>query len=72
MNKKELINRNSFKGSEAKYMPLGINTPSFIEVFDDTTIIAIPSERPISIEIKNKNVAESFKSYFESLWKTKK
>ena len=68
VSRKELDNRNKFKFCKAKYMPFEFNTPSWIEVFKETTIIGVPSEQPIALEIKNKEVAESFKSYFEGLW----
>ncbi len=64
----ELDNRNSFKYCQAKYLPFDIVTPSWIEIFKDTTIIGVPSENPIALEIKNKDVTQSFKSYFEALW----
>ncbi|MFH1849901.1 MAG: helix-turn-helix domain-containing protein [archaeon] len=66
--KEVLDNRNSFKLCRAKYMPYDISTPSWIEIFDDSTIIGVPSENPIALEIKNRDVAESFKAYFEALW----
>ena len=68
---REIENRNAFSGAFAKYMPMNLSTPSWIEVFKDTTIIGVPSENPISVEIKNKDVAQSFKSYFEALWSQK-
>jgi len=68
VNQKILDNRNRFNYCEARYMPTDISTPSWIEVFRDITMIGVPSENPISVEIKNKEVAESFKAYFKALW----
>jgi sugar-specific transcriptional regulator TrmB len=68
VSKSELDNRNQFKYCKAKYMPMEINTPSWIQIYKDTTIIGVPSDNPIAVEIKNKDVAESFSSYFKALW----
>lgn len=35
-------------------------------------MIAIPKEEPIVIEIENKEIANSFKAYFEDFWKKTK
>jgi sugar-specific transcriptional regulator TrmB len=67
----ELEDRNKFKLCNTKYMPANISTPSWIVGFKDTTMIGVPSEDPIYLEIKNKDVAQSFKSYFEALWNQK-
>lgn len=65
-----LRNRNSFWGCDARRMPLDIDTPSWILIYKDTVVIAIPQgNMPISIEIVNKEVAESFFKYFEWFWK---
>jgi sugar-specific transcriptional regulator TrmB len=66
--KSELENREQFKKVTTKYMPFNINTPSWIEIFKDTTILGVPSENPIALEIKNKDVTQTFRSYFEALW----
>ncbi len=71
VDKKELDNRNSFNYCHARYMPFQISTPSWIEVFRDTTVLGVPSENPISVEIKNEQVADSFRAYFEALWNQK-
>jgi len=67
-----LKNRNSYKGCNARYMPTGIKTPSYFLIYKDTVMIAIPSEKPIAIEIISADVANSFKAYFEEFWKQTK
>lgn len=69
--KDEVEKRNNYKFSQAKYMPIDISTPTWIEISQNVATIGIPSENPIAIEIKNKDVAQSFKSYFEALWNQK-
>jgi len=68
-----LKNRNSFKLCDARRMPTDINTPSWILIYKDTVLIAIPeSENPLAIEIVNKDIAESFSLYFRDLWEKSK
>jgi len=68
-----LKNRNSFKGMEARRMSTDLETPSWVMVYKDTTLIAIPQgEDPFAFEIVNDEIATSFKNYFELLWKIAK
>jgi HTH-type transcriptional regulator, sugar sensing transcriptional regulator len=70
---KTLKNRNSFWGCDARRMPLDIDTPSWILIYKDTVVIAIPQgNNPISIEIVNQEIANSFTKYFEWFWKKSK
>ena len=71
--KETLINRNSYKGCDARYMPTDIVTPSYTMIFGDTVLMAIPaSNPPICIEIISQEIADSFKAYFEEFWKRSK
>jgi len=55
---------------ETKYL---INsTPSAINIYKDYTIIAILNKEPIVVLIKNKETSESFKEYFNVMWKIAK
>jgi HTH-type transcriptional regulator, sugar sensing transcriptional regulator len=67
-----LKNRNSFWGSEARYMPIPVETPSWILVYKDVSVIILQSDEPLAIEITNKKIAESFNQYFEAFWKLSK
>ncbi len=72
-NPKILENRNTYKGCEARYMPFEIKTPSWVFGYKDVTIIGIPvGENVMAIEMINKDVARSFKNYFEAFWKMSK
>jgi len=70
--RKILINRNGYKGCDARYMPTGIKTPAYFLIYKDTVMIAISSEDPIAIEIVSQEIADSFKAYFEQFWKNSK
>lgn len=55
--------------TKVKYLPLAGPTHAWVEIYGDTIAIAIKHETPMSIVINNKYVAESFKTYFDILWK---
>ncbi|MBW3019302.1 hypothetical protein KY329_03915, partial [Candidatus Woesearchaeota archaeon] len=64
-----LKNRNSYKGCEARRTPFNADTPSWVMIYKDVTLIAIPQgELPFAFEITRQEVADSFKKYFEWLW----
>ncbi|MBI4170651.1 MAG: hypothetical protein HY514_03075 [Candidatus Aenigmarchaeota archaeon] len=61
------INR-KFPLSEIRFMPVGITTHAWIEVYMDTVTIGINYGKSFSIVIINKEVANSFKNYAKLLW----
>ncbi|MBU0471263.1 MAG: helix-turn-helix domain-containing protein [Nanoarchaeota archaeon] len=68
-----LKDRNNYKGCEARRMPFKAENPSWIMIYKDVTLIAIPQgELPFAFEITSQQIAESFKNYFEWLWKQSK
>jgi len=64
-----LVNRISYKGCKARYMPISIKSPTSFLIYKDTTMIYISSENPITIEILSQEIADAFKVYFEEFWK---
>ncbi|MDD9953584.1 MAG: hypothetical protein OXR66_04560 [Candidatus Woesearchaeota archaeon] len=64
-----LENRNSYDGCDARYMPLMITTPSWFMGYKDVAVISFISSNPITIEIVNKEIADSFHAYFDEFWK---
>lgn len=67
--KRILKNRNSYKGCEARYMSTDIKTPSTFLIYKDTVVIILQSPKTIAVEIINKEISDSFKSYFDEFWK---
>jgi sugar-specific transcriptional regulator TrmB len=67
-----LKQRNSYKGCDARFMPIKIQTPAMIFGYKDTTCIAIQHPIIITIEIVNQQIADSFKAYFDAFWKMSK
>jgi len=67
--KKLLINRNSYKDCDARYMDIDVKTPSWFMGYKNVAVIGFPSTEPITIEIIKKEIADSFKAYFEEFWR---
>ena len=65
-------NRNSYKGSDARYMPLPMETPVWILVYKDVTALILQTDEQMAIEIINKQMSKSFKEYFDAFWKLSK
>ncbi|MFC1753581.1 TrmB family transcriptional regulator [Thermoproteota archaeon] len=70
--KKVMKNRNSYWGCEARYMPIPVETPSWILVYKNVTVIILQEKEPLTIEITNDDIAHSFKQYFEAFWRLSK
>jgi predicted transcriptional regulator len=63
---------NSGINQEGRYMPADINTPSWFGGYGSITIIGFPAKDPITIEIRNPQIAASMRAYFETFWKLSK
>ncbi len=64
--------RNKIKLTETKILPNGMNSPVAIDIIGDVVITAVYTENPICFLIKNKEIAGSYKNYFEAFWKQAK
>ena len=57
----------AFKHTIARFLPYG--TPSTINIYDDTTILLVMSPSPAAIRIRDRTITESYRQYFERMWK---
>lgn len=64
--------REKEKSSEVRYMPEGYISPAAIDIFQDYVYIFLWEEKPFVFMIKNKKIADGFKTYFNFLWKIAK
>lgn len=55
--------------TEVRYMPKGYISPAAMNISKDYVLIEIWEEKPYVFVIKNKKIADSFKSYYQFLWK---
>lgn len=64
--------REKEKYTEVRYMPKGYISPAAMDIFLDYIYLFLWEEKPYVFVIKNKKIAESFKSYHQFLWKIAK
>lgn len=62
--------RTGMKLTEVKYLPNELVSPNWIDIFSDAILFVILTENPIAFVVRDKELAKSFKSYFEIMWKT--
>jgi len=59
--------------SEIRYLPQKYSSPLAVNIYrDKVAIILWSEENPIAIVIKNKDISEGYKKYFEMTWKISK
>ena len=64
---------NKLKLTEVRYLPKGLVGPADIYVYGNKTSISLWSEdMPLSILVENKEIADSFRSFFNWFWKISK
>ena len=60
------------KLTEVKILPKEYMTPTHINVVGEKVGMILWSEQPLGILIENREIADSFRTYFELLWKLAK
>lgn len=59
--------------AEIKYLPKEYSTPAAINIYgDNVAIIHWSKEKPFAVLIKQKEIAEGYRKYFELIWKMSK
>ena len=61
-----------WKFAEVKYIPKGYKTPTETTIYGNKVAIFLLTEQPKAILIKSETIAESYKRYFNLLWKAAK
>jgi sugar-specific transcriptional regulator TrmB len=57
--------------SQYRFLPKELEMPTSTEIFGDKVLIMILVQKsPLAILIENKDVADSFRKYFDVLWRT--
>ncbi len=62
--------RKAMELTEVKYMKQELETPAWIDIFNDFVVTINVHGEPICFLIKNKESAESYKKYFELIWES--
>ena len=60
------------KTTEVRYIPRQTESQSVINIYGDKVAIIIWTDPPEAVIIKNRTAAESFRSYFDIIWKSAK
>lgn len=58
--------------AEIKYLPEKYSNPVAVNIYQDKTAIILWAKEPIAILIKNQEITQGYKNYFELLWKIAK
>lgn len=64
--------RKMSKYTQARYVPKDVRSPTSVNVYADKVSLILWSEVPEAIIIDNKEAAQTFKAYFEFMWKNAK
>jgi HTH-type transcriptional regulator, sugar sensing transcriptional regulator len=63
------VKSSKYPFSNVRYMPEGLITHAWMEIYADTVTIGINKRKSFSVVIQNQLVADSFKIYAQLLWK---
>ncbi|MEK6845971.1 MAG: hypothetical protein AABY26_04375, partial [Nanoarchaeota archaeon] len=58
------------KLTTVRYLPNNLVSPNWVDVFPTAVLFVAVLETPIAFLIRNKELAESFASYFKLMWKS--
>jgi sugar-specific transcriptional regulator TrmB len=61
--------REKMKLTEIKYLPNNLVSPNWIDIFPEEILIVTVLKEPITFLLRDKEVAKSFKAYFDIMWK---
>jgi len=76
--KGRMITSKEFKGHEMTHLKnlkvryLEVKSPATTTIYNDKVAIHILTDKPLIIIIKNKDIADGYRNYFEILWKIAK
>ena len=55
--------------SEIKYLPEKYENPVSVNIYGDKVAIILWASQPLAISIKNKEIAQGYRNYFELMWR---
>ncbi|MBS3094226.1 hypothetical protein J4474_01035 [Candidatus Pacearchaeota archaeon] len=58
--------------SEIRYLPEKYSNPVSVNIYGDKTAIILWAQKPMAIVIKNKEISQGYRNYFELMWKIAK
>lgn len=64
--------RQKMRITEVKYLPSVLVSPNWIDVFNEAVLFVIILAKPIAFVVRDKELAKSFRAYFDIMWKQSK
>ena len=64
--------REQMRFTEVKYLPKNLNSPMWITIYKNKSILFVVGDILLGIVIENETISKNFKEYFELLWKIAK
>jgi len=61
--------REKMKLTEVKYLPNKLVSPNWIDIFPNAVLFIMVLKNPIAFVVRDTELANSFRSYFEIMWK---
>ncbi len=61
--------RKKMKLTDVRYLPNKLISPNWIDVFPDAVLFVMVLKNPIAFVVRDTELASSFRSYFEIMWK---
>jgi len=58
--------------TEVKYLPNFLVSPNWIDIFPNAVLFVVILYTPIALVVRDKELAESFRGYFDIMWKNSK
>ncbi len=60
--------RSRMKLTTVRYFSNDLVSPNWIDIFPNSVMFGIVSPKPLAFVIRNREIADSFRSYFEVMW----
>ena len=64
--------RKKFKLTKVKYLPSDLVSPNWIDIFNDVVLFVVILKEPLTFVMRDKSLADSFRVYFDIMWKVSK
>ena len=61
--------REKMKLTEVRYLPNNLVSPNWIDIFPDAVLFVMVLNNPIAFLVRDTELANSFRSYFDIMWK---
>ena len=64
--------RKNMRYTKVKYLPHKLISPNWIDIFPEAVLFVMVLKNPIAFVVRDKELANSFRAYFDIMWKNSK